>query len=255
MRIKFFLENEKSKIVLPISYQQKLQAMIYKNLSPRIAEFIHDKGFLFEKRSFKMFCFSRIFGKHRINEKTKEIEFFSPISFYLSTPYTILAEDFTENIIKTENIKLGRTNLYLSSVEVFTKKIIKEELFIKMLSPLTMYSTFNKQSGEKITYYYTPFDKEFGELIKRNIIKKHKAFFDRDIEDKDFEIEPYIVSERKNLNIIYYKKILIKAWTGIYRLKGNRELLEFSYNSGIGAKNSQGFGMWEEWQQYNKKHT
>ncbi|MBC7189418.1 hypothetical protein H5U35_04285, partial [Candidatus Aerophobetes bacterium] len=38
---------------------------------------------------------------------------------------------------------------------------------------------------------------------------------------------------------------LIKGWMGTYRLEGNPELIKFSYDAGLGAKNSQGFGMYE----------
>jgi hypothetical protein len=38
---------------------------------------------------------------------------------------------------------------------------------------------------------------------------------------------------------------LIKAWEGVYELKGKPELLDVAYNTGLGAKNSQGLGCFE----------
>jgi len=33
---------------------------------------------------------------------------------------------------------------------------------------------------------------------------------------------------------------------GIYEIKGNPEVIVLSYDTGLGAKNSQGFGCWEK---------
>ncbi len=46
MRIKFrFASNEP--IVIPVQYNHALQSMIYNNISPELADFLHDQGFLF----------------------------------------------------------------------------------------------------------------------------------------------------------------------------------------------------------------
>lgn len=42
-----------------------------------------------------------------------------------------------------------------------------------------------------------------------------------------------------------YKNSYITAWYGTYCLKGERKYLDFLYQTGLGAKNSQGFGMFE----------
>jgi len=246
MRIKFVFESERGKIILPINYNRYLQAFIYKNISPKLARFLHNKGFKNEKRIFKLFTFSRIFGKYKILQQEKKIEFKTPVSFYLSTIYPVIAEEFTEKIIKTDNMRFGRDKIILSSVEVFMKKINREKFTIKMLSPVVVYSTLSKGDGSRKTYYYSPFEREFSELIRKNIIKKYKAYYGKDVIIKDFEITPVKVSEKRNLITTFYKDTVIKGWTGIYELKGYLELLEFSYCTGIGSKNSQGFGMWEE---------
>jgi len=49
----------------------------------------------------------------------------------------------------------------------------------------------------------------------------------------------------KNGKLVIYKGFIIKGWMGKFRLRGNPELIKFSYEAGLGAKNSQGFGMWE----------
>jgi CRISPR-associated endoribonuclease Cas6 len=38
---------------------------------------------------------------------------------------------------------------------------------------------------------------------------------------------------------------LIKGWMGVYKLEGNSQLIHIGYDTGIGSKNCQGFGMFE----------
>jgi len=47
------------------------------------------------------------------------------------------------------------------------------------------------------------------------------------------------------MKLLIYKGTVIKAWMGIYSLMLPRVLFEIAFDSGIGAKNSQGFGMIE----------
>ena len=46
--------------------------------------------------------------------------------------------------------------------------------------------------------------------------------------------------------IIICKGIEIKARIGVYKLKGDPQIINLSYDTGLGSKNSQGFGCWEE---------
>jgi len=96
----------------------------------------------------------------------------------------------------------------------------------------------------KKTYYYNPSEKEFPMLIKENIIKKYKAFYRKMPSSEEFFIEP-IKLDNRNEKIVIYKGFVIKGWMGKFKLKGEPELLKLAYNAGLGAKNSQGFGMFE----------
>ena len=45
--------------------------------------------------------------------------------------------------------------------------------------------------------------------------------------------------------VIRYQGVLITAWYGTHKLSGERKYLDFLYQTGLGAKNAQGFGMFE----------
>lgn len=70
MRVKITLEGiNQSKIVLPINYQHVVQGFLYRTMKPAYAEYLHKYGFKYEKRHFKLFTFSRIFGKYTVNSE------------------------------------------------------------------------------------------------------------------------------------------------------------------------------------------
>jgi CRISPR-associated endoribonuclease Cas6 len=101
-------------------------------------------------------------------------------------------------------------------------------------------------------YYYKPYEEQFSTLIRANAIKKYKAFLsmknerysEKSIDNMKLSIVPANFSIRKNKKIMYFKDTVICAYTGIFQLSGDPELIWITYESGLGGKNSQGFGMW-----------
>jgi len=243
MRLKIVLTNSKEeKIVLPIHYNHLLQAFIYNNIDKDLANFLHNEGYKYQKRNFKMFVFSRIFSNEMRLHK-EEIIFDKEIYFFLSSPIKEFLSQFAEKLLKNYEFKIYKSNLNLKSIEVLNLPLFKEKERIKMLSPLTVYSTLYKEGEKKKTYYYSPFEKEFKVLIRENLRKKYISFYKKDLKF-DFEIEPLKVN-KKCEEIIIYKNTVIKGWLGIYEIRGTPEIIRFAYDVGLGSKNSQGFGMFE----------
>ena len=46
---------------------------------------------------------------------------------------------------------------------------------------------------------------------------------------------------------------IIAGWKGIYRLVASEQLLNFLYQTGIGDRNSQGFGMFELYRELEER--
>ncbi len=242
MRVKLTFENKKDEnIYLPIHYNYLIQSFIYKNIGKELADFLHNKGFEYGKRKFKMFVFSRIFSK-KFKTIGDKIEFDREISFYLSTPLNDFLSQFAENILKKPEFRISQNDLILKEVYVLPYREFKEKIKIKMLSPMTVYSTLLKGKKKK-TYYYSPFEKEFEVLLRENLRKKYESFY-KNKKDFDFKIEPLKVN-KSHEKIIIYKKTIIKGWIGTYEIESEPEIIKFAYDTGLGAKNSQGFGMFE----------
>uniref|UniRef100_A0A7V0Z6C6 Uncharacterized protein n=1 Tax=candidate division WOR-3 bacterium TaxID=2052148 RepID=A0A7V0Z6C6_UNCW3 len=82
MKIKITIEPLKDKkILLPRHYNYLIQGFIYKNLQRQIAEKVHNEGFIYEKRGFRLFTFSRLFGAF---ENAGDMLIFKKIVYYTS---------------------------------------------------------------------------------------------------------------------------------------------------------------------------
>jgi len=201
---------------------------------------LHEKGFEYGGRRFKLFTFSRLFGHFR--RVHDELVFHGPVTFYVSSPVEKFINEVASSLVKKGVFSICGEELPVREIHVLEKPFFDERLIFRTLSPITVYSTLMKADGSKKTYYYSPYESEFNELLKRNLMKKasilHKRF------SEDFKIIPLNRKKCREV-IVKYKGTVIKAWEGIFKVKGDPELLEVMYDAGLGSKNSAGFGMME----------
>jgi len=249
--------SSKTNFTITIHYNYYIQGLLYKSISPKLAQILHDYGFPIEKRRFKLFTFSRILSEYRIGNGDM-ITFAPPFRLIVSSPMNEFIEEIAEELMRKESVEICSQNVSLNSVEVSDISIDRDRLRIRMLSPVTIYSTLLRGDGKKKTYYYTPFEKEFSRLISENARKKFRAFYEREPGGSlktlplnryprthgEIQLTPLNVN-KSNEKIVSYKGTVIKGWTGIYELSGDPELMKLVYDAGLGGKNPQGFGCFE----------
>ncbi|MER3447660.1 MAG: CRISPR-associated endoribonuclease Cas6 [Candidatus Dadabacteria bacterium] len=232
-----------SNFTIPIHYNHHIQSFIYNSISPKLAAILHDYGFPLEKRRFRLFTFSRILGEYQINKDKEKIVFSSPFRFIVSSVMKEFIEEIAEELIRRESVEILSQRVSLSSIEVSDLSIDRDRLGIKMLSPITIYSTLSRANGKKKTYYYTPFEREFSQLVSENARKKFRAFYEKE-PNGEIHLTPLNVNT-SNQKIVSYKGTVIKGWMGIYELSGDPKLMKLVYDTGLGGKNPQGFGCFE----------
>lgn len=262
MRIKIHLENIKNDYIkIPQEYNEIAQAFIYNNLNVDTAELIHNSGFLYEKRKFKLFTFSRILSFSQPEKDKKYFLFKNRISIVVCSLIDKMIQELALNLIKKEKVKLGQEELKIHSIEVEKNNQISGKTKIKTLSPLTIYSTV-KINNSKKTYFYNPSEKEFSNLIIQNLIRKYKSYSQTNISIENLSIENlstenlltenlnqeetgvnyYITPIKYKENIVKYKNTVIKAYNGTFEVFLPEHLYFIALNAGMGNKNSQGFG-------------
>lgn len=238
------IEIESDRLLLPIHYNYVIQSFIYRNISKKLAKFLHDEGYQTQGRRFKLFTFSRIIGKFSLRPKRGKIEFFGPVNFQIGSPLNNFIEEFANSIARKGMMILSNQRIGISSIKVHFTPKVKDSMKIEMLSPTTVYSTLRTMEGRKKTYYYSPFEDEFSRLVGKNLIKKYRALYRTEPDTSEVSIFPLWVNKNSQC-IVKYRGTVIKSWMGRYRLNATPELILLAYDAGLGSKNSQGFGMFD----------
>ncbi|HOT03980.1 MAG TPA: CRISPR-associated endoribonuclease Cas6 [Methanolinea sp.] len=229
-----------SPFTLPIHYNHLIQAMIYSAIhDPALKRKIHDMGFPFEKRSFKLFTFSRLNG--HFTRKENRLNFSGPCTLVVSSPYDRIMSELSRHIFSLGHIMLGGNLIPIQDIRVERPPEFSPPKKIVMLSPMVMYTTLEK-GIRKYTYYFNPWQQEFGQLIQKNLLKKYYSLYEKYPEDDSFSIIPCEEKDDRLQKIIKYKGGVVKGWMGEYEISGSPGLIRLAYDAGIGGKNSQGFG-------------
>ncbi len=151
-------------LVLPIHYNYIVQGFLYDLMGDsNFAVFLHDKGFQYEKRKFKLFTFSRIEGEFKIlvdSKGQKKISITPPFKFTVASPLDEFIFDISKNVLKKEYCHFNGQKFILNSLNIDNPPVFKNKARIKFISPVVMYSTL-KEGDIKYTYYYSPWMKNF----------------------------------------------------------------------------------------------
>jgi CRISPR-associated endoribonuclease Cas6 len=228
-----------NKVVLPIQYNHLVQAMIYELLDEELATFLHEEGFENKRRVFKMFTFSRILGKYILDRKGEKIKFNQSIKLIISSPFSEFSNSIGNSFLNRQKVKLGNNSLEVKQLTIEKENVNKEEIKFYTLSPISTYSTLYRKDGKKFTYYFNPQEDEFSETIGNNLRNKYKAFYLKEPPEGEIKLIP--IGPTK-LSIVKYKGFIIKGYMGKFSMTGPIPLLQMGVDTGIGSKNSQGFG-------------
>jgi len=228
-------------ISLPTSYNHAVQGIIYSSMSGELREFLHEKGFEYCKRRFKLFTFSRLLGPFK--KEGSAFIFNGKVRLWISSPVEKVISELANAFLRSSEVNLCGNKLSVASIEIPRRPNLDDRLICRTLSPITVYSTLRKADGSKKTYYYSPFEDEFNELLTKNLVKKASIIAGKEVSG-EVRVKPLRKRSCREV-ICNFKGTIIKAWEGLFRVEGDRVLLEAMYEAGLGCKNSSGFGMVE----------
>lgn len=217
---------------VPFNYNYQLQSAVYSKLAEiNESDFWHDNGYG-EKNKFKAFVLGSLKGNYTIIDK--HLCFTDTVSFELRSPVFEFCDAFQRSLELNPHIKLFDTVLDVYGANIINKHINSNSVVFETVTPVVVRSTL----PDGYTLYYSPTDVEFVKGIKQNFIKKYSAVYGEC--PTEIEVNPLGIHKKVVTN---YKGTWINAYNGRYELKGDSKSLEFIYNSGLGIKNAQGFGM------------
>ncbi len=227
---------KKDRITLPLASSHVLQGLIYNAMreDETFSKNVHDEGLVIDGRRFKHFTFSELKGKYEINGKT--ITYLEKVSLRVSSHDDYFISLLFSHFSKTDSVKLGENEVEIEKVSLENSCIFESEIKVKTISPITVYVT----QSDGHTVYFSPDCDEFYRAIEKNAKRKWQAT--KGETPFDFEIEA-APEARFIKRATRFKDTFITAWHGSFILKGSPEVLTFLSNTGLGSKNSEGFGM------------
>lgn len=228
------------KICLPIATSETLQGLIYRALSTDSAysHFVHNVGKTFGGRAFKLFCFSELKGKHFVREK--QIIYLSKVTLTIRSIDAYFIQVLFSYFSSAKNLRLGDNTVEVCDLKLSDRHIFSDSIRVQTLSPITVYLT--KDDGH--TEYFTPEDERFYRSVENNARRKWISYHGSD-EGFSLQISP-AGGTGYTRRATRFKNTFITAWHGTFVLTGNPATLDFLYHTGLGSKNSQGFGMFTE---------
>ncbi|MBE3582167.1 MAG: CRISPR-associated endoribonuclease Cas6 [Thermoanaerobacteraceae bacterium] len=230
-------------VAVPVQYGHLLQGIIYRHMeNPVLRSYLHEHGFAMGKRRFKLFTFSRLLGREvRYDRAAGRLVLTPPLRLVICSPIPFILQELGTGFLRQGQVRLGEARLEVKEMATAAPRVTQEILRVRMLSPLVVYSTLASGDGRTYTYYYSPFEPRFTELVANNLAKKHLLVYGRPARVDGFAIRPARVDDR-DLKVTYYKETVVKGWMGQYELRGDPDLLQVALDAGLGAKNSQGYG-------------
>ena len=238
MRLSLYCELRETEI--PIDYRRKIVSL-FKNCLSCYDEKVYNKYYHLKDPIQKDFTFSTYFQKPLIKKESIEIPN-KKIIINFSTSDNVLGINFYNAFIKNLNKEISFSNVNSIKIKKIDlkkeKKIAENRVVFKTQSPLIV-REHNSSTGKD--WYYSCEDKEFEELLKRNIYNQLKGKFSKDIE-KDLENLEIKQLEMKKIIVNSYG-IKIASSIGTFEIEGEQYILNEIYQSGAGSKKSLGFSM------------
>ncbi len=250
MRFKLHLTLDKAAYgdTLPASYQYELTSYIYRTIARGDADFatwLHANGYISNGKPFKLFTFSQLnFAKWRMEGDRIRI-----LSDELTLELSFLPERSTEEFIKgvfsEQSFTLGdrksKIQLIVRNIESLPAPQYAEEMTFRALSPVCL----SRKNDDGRIDYLSPAHESAGSIILNNLLRKYEAFHGHTFDDPlDFGFE--LLSEPRSKLITIKanspQQTKVRGYLYNFRLKAPVELMRMAHESGVGEKNSTGFG-------------
>jgi len=256
MRFRLILHFDFSKFgnKIPVNYQYELSAWIYHTLAKgdsAYSRWLHENGYKNESKKFKLFTFSNLCIEKAKIEDDRLIFLSKQATLQLSFLPERATEEFVKGVFTSQEFNLGdrtsKVHCYISSIEKINIPEFSTTMAFKTLSPMVLSETL--PNGKPT--YISPESQNAHTLIYNNLKSKYESFYDETAVSSSDNITNFQL-----LSPLKRKKITIKAdtpqqtyiigYTTTFKITLPLNLMKILYETGIGEKNSLGFGMVEE---------
>lgn len=232
MQIMLTMQPEKP-LIIPLNYNYQLQSALYAMLGEvGESDFWHDNGFG-EIAKYKGFCFGKLEGKYRIDKGNIKIHFENHIYLEVRSAVFEFIDAFQRAIERHPFITLYDTRIDIIGASLSNLHLTDKITTFSLVTPTVIHQGL--EDGH--TRYFSPEEDEFYIRLCNNLKKKYETITGHPAD----EIALRPTGEFRK-TVTKYKNFYITGYTGQMDAKSSLKILEFLYNTGLGEKNSQGFG-------------
>lgn len=217
---------------LPISYQSILQGMIYRGLyraDPAFSADLHEKGRAQSVDLPKLFVFGRLQGPYRI--RGQNILFPKAVGLEIRSCDKQMICTLAAGLTVGESLPLGHNEVLLTECRIEDYRVETERISVRTASPFAVHTTYE---ARKI------FDEQ--QMRHKLLQNAREKWCATGHDPAQFALEIQWDAPPTPIHAVF-KEIGIDAWNAAMTLTGSQEVLDLLYNTGLGAKNSQGFGL------------
>ena len=255
MRVRIEVHGALGKFILSQGYSPYVQGLINACIPENIT-WSGEAGA--QEAHFKLFTFSQLYARsvERIDIASREnqadesrfqyqLVFSSPVWFYLSSPSQEFVESLSQRLEQAHDLHLERN--VVESVHVSAARVPELSRHgqatwrVRTISPVTVYQSENRDSNS--ARYLAPNDPLFAKTVLDNAVRKYYAWAQEKAPVQGFSIK--CLDRTPHLAVVNFKDTPVRGYTGRFLLTGDIRLLSFLYESGLGGKNSHGFGMFD----------
>ncbi|MGB9773830.1 MAG: CRISPR-associated endoribonuclease Cas6 [Bacteroidota bacterium] len=249
---------------IPLNYHYYLSSIVYnwiEQSSPAYSEFLHKSGFSPDGlvRRFKHFCFSQLMVAYReIDKEQRRLRILSPVvRWYISMPIDETLQHIVIGIFEKQEFYIDReyNRFIVERVETLPEPQWERRMKFRMLSPVSV-SVPEERNGRLMAHYLRADDPRLSEALRKNIINKYRSIYNGELHDTEFNCEldeeyiaarggPERISKLITIKEGKSDETKIRGFLCPLTIEGNPDLIKLAYESGLGEKNSLGFGMIE----------
>lgn len=217
---------------VPLARFSLLQGAFYRLLSAdeALAAEVHDKPHSTDKQ-YKFFCFSDLHG--RCHTEGQTLVFRGDVTWELRSADKRIVDTVRLALASDSSLRLADKRLLVTDVQQFDTTVSTSSIRWSSDTPVLYYRTDERG----FSTYYTPTDPAFCAGLERGAARKYAAFFGTEPPTVHIAL-----AGQSRKCVARYRYSLITGYYADFDITADPAVLTFLYETGLGSKNSMGFG-------------
>lgn len=254
MRLSVAMDVLSGELHIPLrGYQSVLQGFIYNHMDLGLARGLHDKGARpgYGGRAYRLFTFSRIRGGCIERGSLRFSERYGKrLSFEVAAYDERVLSSLAAGLLEAEELSINAVPLGMAGIDSSKNPEADGSdgrVILKTLSPITEYATNPK--AEKKRSFYRPDGDAWQSAVSSNLVGKQAAVSGEEDPEATVVDPPWVcpLEGASPTKVVCYPKSsdVVVGYTGLFEAYLPPPYLDIALDTGLGAKNSMGFGMVE----------